>query len=598
MNRYETPLPTGRAFSRPRHFPCPAGSRRNVVRIIGCLLICCTLICLATGTAYAANYLLNGGQESVIHYRMTQQVTPAEGSRKLTLSYVIPTSFASPTFQQNISGQHIEFVPAPKKRRTRTDRRGNQVLEAEWTAPLMPVTATIHLTARNSVRLTPLTTQAPFPLRKLPSETAAYIEGSDMVDIRHPGIQTTARRLTAGARTQFDAVQQVLTWVVDHMQYILTPPQFDATYTFDSGRGNCQNYSHLTAALLRAAGIPVRIVNGITLKQPYDIHLEGRILTMKMAEGRHSWIEVFFPGLGWVPFDPQITEMFVSNRFIRVEVGMDNRETSQDGLIRWTQLPGSDGRPQYTESIIAEFAEDSTRIAGRETGYGPQKLLLCPPVEAAFAKVATAPPPPLPEKIDPAQLQTLRLAVPYVFGNLDFPQNVDFLQARKTVHRSSPDSLEMRRNFLVETAEYVTTQGRQYAQIFLLDRPLLLDEIGLALHKFSDDGQLWVELLADDQGQPGEVVAVSELVSAKRIPYSGGYDWVNFDFRQGSMRLSPGRYWIALGFTGSAVVNWFFTYGKPVGPADGTRYRSIFDPVWSRSLAFEFNYRVAGRTQP
>jgi len=51
---------------------------------------------------------------------------------------------------------------------------------------------------------------------------------------------------------------------------------------------------------------------------------------------------------------------------------------------------------------------------------------------------------------------------------------------------------------------------------------------------------------------------------------------------------------VALGFTGSPVVNWFFSYGKPIGPQDGTRYKTIFDADWSRSLDFEFNYRVTG----
>ncbi len=69
---------------------------------------------------------------------------------------------------------------------------------------------------------------------------------------------------------------------------------------------------------------------------------------------------------------------------------------------------------------------------------------------------------------------------------------------------------------------------------------------------------------------------------------------MDFDFNKQSIVLSPGRYWIALGFTGSPIVNWFFTYGKPVGPEDGTKYKVMFDKGWSRSLSFEFNYRIAG----
>jgi transglutaminase-like putative cysteine protease len=51
----------------------------------------------------------------------------------------------------------------------------------------------------------------------------------------------------------------------------------------------------LAAALMRAVGIPARIVNGVTLKKPFDVNVSGQILTLNMAEGRHSWIEVYFP---------------------------------------------------------------------------------------------------------------------------------------------------------------------------------------------------------------------------------------------------------------------------------------------------------------
>jgi hypothetical protein len=347
---------------------------------------------------------------------------------------------------------------------------------------------------------------------------------------------------------------------------------------------------------MRASGIPVRIVNGITLKKPYDINVEDSIMTMKMAQGRHAWIEVFFPDLGWVPFDAQGTEMFVSNRFIRVEAGLDNHETRQDGLMRWIQARGSAGRPVFEESIEAEFVDDRIKLAGRKTNYGPRSMLLCPQVQAAFSKVAAAPPPPPPTWMPEDVLKQLQFIQPYEFGNLDFPENVDFLSARGPAEQYGGETMEMRKNFLVETAEYVTTQGNQYAQTFILARPMQLQHVGLALHKFNSEGQLWLELLKDNGGIPGEIVATSDFIELNQLKFTPGYAWVDFDFTTSSVILSPGRYWVALGFTGGPIVNWFFTYGKPVGPQDGTRYKTLFDETWSRSLAYEFNYRVRGLT--
>jgi hypothetical protein len=146
----------------------------------------------------------------------------------------------------------------------------------------------------------------------------------------------------------------------------------------------------------------------------------------------------------------------------------------------------------------------------------------------------------------------------------------------------------------VETAEYVTTKRTQYAQVFVLAKPLKLENIGVALHKFGGDGQLWIDVCRDDNGKPGDVIATSNLVDLDSLSDKPGYRWTDFSFSGNKPLMAPGSYWIALGFTGSPIVNWFYTYGKPVGPADGTRYKDIFDKDWSGALNYEFNYRVAG----
>ena len=542
---------------------------------------------------FAENYLLNGGQASEINYQMVQKVQLLSNIRKLVLSYVVPESFDSPTYRQEITELDFNFSPSPSKREDKTDHRGNKVIEVTWNAPLAAVTTTISLKAMNSVKLKTLHTSAPFPPSGLPEQVQAYLKATEQVPVNDSGIRAKARELTVLAKTQFDAVQKILTWIVDHMHYVVMPQSYDAMYAFRSGKGNCQNYSHLAAGLMRAVGIPVRIVNGITLKEPYDIKIGSAILTLKMAQGRHSWIEVYFPDLGWVPFDPQGSELFVSNRFIRVEVGLDNKETKQDGLVRWFQVESASGRPRFEENINAGFVTDRVDFIAQKTDYGPREMLLGPQVDAAFTKVSVAALP-LPKEVPEEELKSLRYSEPYVFGNLEFPENVDFLSLQWTVQQGADGTMEMQKNFLVETAEYVTTRGQQYAQTFILTKPMQLKKVGLALHKFNDDGQLWLELSKDDDGKPGDYIATSDIISGRKMKFVPGYSWVDFDFSGSSVILSPGRYWVALGFTDGPIVNWFFTYGKPVGPQDGTRYKTMFDETWSRSLAYEFNYRVVG----
>ncbi len=548
---------------------------------------------LAAAAAEAENYLLNGEQQSQIRYRSTHRIRPAEDIRSITLTYVIPNAFHSATVRQDVSPPIIECQPQPAKRSEKTDIHGNRIVELTWPGGSGAVTAQLSIELETSVSMDDLRTDAPFPVGELPEEAKRYLAPTAQVPTEDPRIVELSGRLTGEAGSQFDAVQRILTWMVDHLRYVLTPEAPDALYALEHGRGNCQNYSHLAASLLRASGIATRIVNGFTLKKPYDIRLDRETLTMKMAQGRHSWIEVYFPDLGWVPFDPQGSMLFVSNRFFRVEIGLDNAETIQDGLLRWTRSKGSSSRPEFMEEIHASFDQDRAAVSAVKADYGPREILLCPRLEAAFTEIKRPEPPPPPDKIPPARLQDLSYRVAHAFGNLEFPRGVDFLSGFQR-----PEDLqkqEIRRNFLVETAEYVTTLGQQYAQTFLLDRPMLLESVALALHCFNQDGQLWIELLKDGGGAPSEVIAASDIRPLSQIPFTPGYDWVEFDFSRSPVVLSPGRYWLALGFTGAPIANWFFSYGKPVGPEDGTRYRTLFDETWSRSLSYEFNYRVSGR---
>lgn len=548
-----------------------------------------------TSLSRAENYVLAGSQKSRIQYAMSQRLVPMSGMKTLMISTVIPASFQSPTYNQEVSELRFDFNPPPADQVEKLDARGNKVITATWSFPTAPITARVALVATNWLQLAPLSTTAPFPLGAMGEAERIYLQATKQVPANDARILAKAKELTSSVTTEFDAVQRVLAWVIDHMTYVLVPESYEAMYSFDSGKGNCQNYSHLAAALLRSVGIPVRIVNGVTLKKSYDARVEGGNLTLGMAQGRHSWIDVYFPDLGWVPFDPQQSQLFTSNRYIRIEVGLDNEETTQDGLIRWTVTRGTQGRPEFEETIDADFPLDQTQITAKRQRYGPKSLLLSPEVKAAFVPyVADAAPPPPPPKETP-KVETPKPAAsdkPVVIGNLEFPEGVNFAFVRE-VTSAGEGAQELRKNFLVETAEYVT-RSAQYAQVFVLTEPMALRRIALALQKFGGEGSLWIEILNDENSLPGARLATSEFVSVAAMSSRPGYRWQSFDFSKSNLQLAPGRYWIALGFTGSPVVNWFYSYGKPVGPSDGTRYKTIFDETWSNSLSFEFNYRVEG----
>jgi transglutaminase-like putative cysteine protease len=542
----------------------------------------------------AENYTVRGDIGSSIRYDLQEQVTAGGGIQKMVLSFVVPQSFQSPTTRQDIKEFGLAFSPEPQEKKNTTDGRGNQIVVATWISPPDVIDVRLFCNAQSETKLPVLATQDPFPLVAVKTELTDYLKPTEQVQSNNPRIRELASQLTSNVKTEFDAVQRVIAWVVDHVHYVTPPAKYDAVYSLESGKGNCQNFSHLTAALLRAIGIPVRIVNGITFNQPFDIAWQKGTLTFKMGQGRHSWVEVWFPELGWVPFDPQNTMLFVSTRYLRIEVGVDNNETKNDGLLKWAQVKDAE-RPKLQESIAGNFNSDKVNVKGDRQTYGPKNLILSPLVKAEFKQIEVPPPPPPPAVITEEEKKGFRYNVPFVYGNLEFPENVDFAFPRVT-KASGVNQFEMSRNFLVETAEYVTTNLTQYAQVVVLRKPVKLQKVGLALHKFGGDGLLWVDILQDDQGKPGQPICTSDFENLDQLSLKPGYRWTDFDFSRDNTILMPGSYWIALGFTGSPIINWFYTYGKPVGPVDGTRYKSVFQQNWSGAMNYEFNYRVSGLT--
>jgi transglutaminase-like putative cysteine protease len=65
-------------------------------------------------------------------------------------------------------------------------------------------------------------------------------------------------------------------------------------------RGFCQYYATTMAVLLRDLGVPTRLAEGFL---PGALDPNTGTETIR-ASSAHAWVEVYFPGHGWVMFDP------------------------------------------------------------------------------------------------------------------------------------------------------------------------------------------------------------------------------------------------------------------------------------------------------
>jgi transglutaminase-like putative cysteine protease len=119
-------------------------------------------------------------------------------------------------------------------------------------------------------------------------------------------VQALARSLAAGHSNAYDKALAMERYIERNCSYTLqeevTPPEMDVVdyYLFTTKEGACDLAGSAMAILCRAVGIPARAVVG---------YLEG----VEPAPGRrtlrendaHLWVELFFPGYGWVTFNPQ-----------------------------------------------------------------------------------------------------------------------------------------------------------------------------------------------------------------------------------------------------------------------------------------------------
>lgn len=86
--------------------------------------------------------------------------------------------------------------------------------------------------------------------------------------------------------------------------YTLSPPPLGAdpidAFLFDTRRGYCEHYASAFAFLMRAAGVPARVVGGYQggTRNPY-----GSYVTVRQSDA-HAWVEVYLEGEGWVRVDP------------------------------------------------------------------------------------------------------------------------------------------------------------------------------------------------------------------------------------------------------------------------------------------------------
>jgi protein-glutamine gamma-glutamyltransferase len=149
---------------------------------------------------------------------------------------------------------------------------------------------------------------APLPVFGTPGRDAHmrqfFAAESDPV---HERVWNVARRVTADAASPYEAAVLVEAWfrgTEGGFVYDESPPLSGAepplVSFLETKRGYCQHYAGAMALMLRYLGVPARVAAGFT-SGSYN---EGKREWTVTDHNAHTWVEVYFPGFGWIPFDP------------------------------------------------------------------------------------------------------------------------------------------------------------------------------------------------------------------------------------------------------------------------------------------------------
>jgi len=144
----------------------------------------------------------------------------------------------------------------------------------------------------------------------------------------NPRASALAAEWRAAARNDAEVVSRAIAFLRQGgFEYTLEPPLLGQhtidEFLFGTKAGFCEHFSSAFVFLMRAAGVPARVVTGY---QGGDLNTFDSIITVRQSDA-HAWAEVFLPGSGWVRVDP--TAAAVPGR---IEAGMARVVPQQNAL--------------------------------------------------------------------------------------------------------------------------------------------------------------------------------------------------------------------------------------------------------------------------
>ncbi|MBG9794068.1 transglutaminase [Paenibacillus dendritiformis] len=212
-------------------------------------------------------------------------------------------------------------------------------------------------------------------LREVPKlssvERARWSEELQLPDSLPQRVRELGDRLAEGSAGPYETVRRVQAFLLQEYAYTKSdtevPPagrDFVDYFLFEARQGYCNHFSSAMAVLLRTQGIPARWVKGFA---PGELTGPGQYRVR--ASDAHAWVEVYFPTVGWVPFEATPPAGMAAAAEVPADAviaSVPGQAAPADGA----SAPNEDGDAAFTPSAqVRELLEQSLQSKAPASGW-------------------------------------------------------------------------------------------------------------------------------------------------------------------------------------------------------------------------------------
>gem|GEM_PF-6786627 len=539
----------------------------------------------------AETLILTEPMDAVLSVRTINRIVLPGPTARLACRIVHPPDITSPSSGQKVVDFRLDTQPQPTRIEHRHQNSGAKVTEFIFENETRPATFTRRFEVQTVRRPDRLSGDYPYPLVNIPQAVRSNLAATESVQKDDPAVGNLSRVLVQWLSSQDQAVRTILDWIADNIKPDPTARPTDALSVLNSGRGSAEGLAHLAAAMLRRIDMPTRVVAGLAADGPWRIRTERNIWLTRIGRGRHVWIEVYFPGQGWVECDPLQSRYVVSPYYFRLGEGLDAAQASVDGSIMWS---GALDQPEAFEEIDLKVLRGPETVAASEEWERPRNLVLAaplnstgrdrPPFQAGIGPI---------QPFRPARLSQDRVGSwprvgPFTLGPVTEPlPSAEFAWSGARISGSA-------RPVNAAAAGLALGKDDRIYQGVILDTPFELTRLDLFLARpVEAAGTVWVEIRSDRDGRPGETVVKSGTINAEQI----GPDpaWVKFFLPvDPSLLLMPGIYWLRPIWEFGAALVWSYSPGNPFGWTNDTLQFSAVPGESPETMNLDLFFRLHG----